>query len=139
WLTATQRSARAITASLRAVGRHDEITVLQWQPLRQVAHIMADWGCSYEGDEIRHAQLVASICAWLTDGGPITPPVAGLGRWYRQMTASWMSVEPPARRRLVSRAQPWIAERVLEPMSQDGEPARDDLEADGLLEDWLSD
>jgi hypothetical protein len=100
---------------------------------------MADWDCSYEGDEIRHAQLVASICAWLTDGGPITPPVAGLGRWYHQMTPSWMSVEPPARRRLILRTHRWIAERVLEPLSQDEEPARDDLEADGLLADWLSD
>src|SRR5262245_28232805 len=71
WLTATQRSARAVSAGLRAVGRCAEITILQWQPLRQVAHIMADWDCSYEGDEIRHAQLVASICARLTDGGPI--------------------------------------------------------------------
>ena len=139
WLTATQRSARAVMASLRAVGRCDEITVLQWQSLRQVAHIMADWDCSYEGDEIRHAQLVASICAWLTDGGPITPPVAGLGRWYRQMTPSWMSVEPPARRRLILRTHRWIAERVLEPLSQDEPPARDDLEADGLLADWLGD
>ena len=139
WLTATQRSARVVTACLRAVGRCDEITILQWQPLRQVAHIMADWDCCYEGDEIRHAQLVAGICTWLTDGGPITPPVAGLGRWYRQMTASWMSVEPPARRRLVLRTHRWIAKRVLEPLSQDEEPARDDLEADGLLADWLSD
>ena len=139
WLTATQRSARAVTASLRAVGRRDAITVLQWQPLRQVVHIMADWDCSYEGDEIRHAQIVASICAWLTDGGPITPPVAGLGRWYKQMTPSWMSLEPLARRRLVLRTHRWIAERVLEPLSQDEEPARDDLEADGLLADWLSD
>ena len=139
WLTATQRSARVVTASLRAVGRCDEITILQWQPLRRVAHIMADWDCCYEGDEIRHAQLVAGICTWLTDGGPITPPVAGLGRWYRQMTPSWMSVEPPARRRLVLRTHRWIAERVLEPLSQDEEPARDDLEADGLLTDWLSD
>jgi hypothetical protein len=139
WLTATQRSARVVTASLRAVGRRDEITILQWQPLRQVAHIMADWDCSYEGDEIRHAQLVASICAWLTDGGPITPPVAGLGRWYRQMTPNWMSVEPTARRRLILRTHRWIAERVLEPLSQDEEPVRDDLEADGLLADWLTD
>jgi len=139
WLSATQRSARAVTASLRAVGRSDEITILQWQPLRRVAHIMADWDCSYEGDEIRHAQLVASICAWLTDGGPITPPVAGLGRWYRQMTPSWMSAEPPARRRLILRTHRWIAERVLEPLSQDGEPALDDLEADGLLTELLTD
>jgi hypothetical protein len=139
WLTETQRSARAVTASLRAAGRRGEITVLQWQSLRQVAHIMADWDCSYEGDEIRHAELVASICAWLTDGGPITPPVAGLGRWYRRMTPSWMSVEPLARRRLILRTHRWIAERVLEPLSQDEEPARDDLEADGLLASWLSD
>ena len=110
WLSATQRSARAVTVSLRAVGRSDEIVILQWQPLRRVAHIMADWDCSYEGDEIRHAQLVASICAGLTDGGPITPPVAGLGRWYRQMTPSWMSAEPPARRRLILRTHRWIAE-----------------------------
>ena len=67
------------------------------------------------------------------------PPVAGLGRWYRQMTSSWMSVEPPARRRLILRTHRWIAERVLEPLSQDEEPARDDLEADGLLVNWLSD
>src|SRR5262249_58943195 len=46
---------------------------------------------------------------------------------------------PPARRRLVLRTHRWIAERVLEPLSQDEEPARDDLEADGLLTDWLSD
>jgi hypothetical protein len=139
WLSATQRSARAVTASLQAVGRSAEITILQWQPLRRVAHIMADWDCSYEGDEIRHAQLVASICAWLTDGGPITPPVAGLGRWYRQMTRSWMSAEPPARRRLILRTHRWIAERVLEPLSQDGEPALEDLEADGLLTELLTD
>ena len=139
WLTATQRSARAVTASLRTVGRSDEIVILQWQPLRRVVRIMADWDCSYEGDEIRHAQLVASICAWLTDGGPITPPVAGLGRWYRQMTPSWMSAEPPPRRRLILRTHRWIAERVLEPLSQDEEPALEDLEADGLLTELLND
>jgi hypothetical protein len=139
WLTATQRSARDVTASLRTVGRSDEIVILQWQPLRRVVRIMADWDCSYEGDEIRHAQLVASICAWLTDGGPITPPVAGLGRWYRQMTPSWMSAEPPPRRRLILRTHRWIAERVLEPLSQDEEPALEDLEADGLLTELLND
>jgi hypothetical protein len=61
WLTATQRSARVVTAGLRAVGRRDEITILQWQPLRQVARITADWDCSYEGDAICHARLVASL------------------------------------------------------------------------------
>jgi hypothetical protein len=55
------------------------------------------------------------------------------------MTPSWMSVEPLARRRLVLRTHRWIAERVLEPLSQDEEPARADLEADGLLASWLSD
>src|SRR5262249_61218238 len=115
-----------VGASLRGMGRHDEITILQGQPLRQVAHTMADWDCCYEGDEIRHAQLVAGICAWLTDGGPITPPVAGLGRWYRQMTPSWMSVEPPARGRRVLRNHRGSAGRVAGPWSQDAEPgARD--------------
>jgi hypothetical protein len=55
------------------------------------------------------------------------------------MMPRWMSVEPLARRRLILRTHRWIAERVLEPLSQDEEPARDDLEADGLLASWLSD
>src|SRR5258705_10501260 len=73
WLSATQRSAWAITASLRAVGRSGEITILQWQPLRRVAPIIAAWDCSHEGDEIPPPHPRATNAAWPTGGGPTHP------------------------------------------------------------------
>ncbi|PYM96359.1 MAG: hypothetical protein DME04_02135 [Candidatus Rokuibacteriota bacterium] len=57
----------------------------------------------------------------------------GLGRWYRDMTTCWMTVEPLRRRRLVLRIHRWIAERVLAPIARGEDPVVADLEADGAL------
>src|SRR2546422_9065060 len=59
-------------------------------------------------------------------------PAIGVARWYRDMTACWMSAEPLRRRRLVLRVHRWIADRVLVPMARGEEPAVADLDADGV-------
>lgn len=127
WFDATRRAARSVTRSLRSAGLVDDVTILQWRPLRQIAHIMKCWDCCFEGDSVRYAELADIVSTRPPDGGP-TPPTAGVGRWYRDMTPCWMTAEPSRRRRLLLRTHRWIADYVLEPIARGGEPDPADLE-----------
>lgn len=60
---ATTIGARTVTERLRAVGLTSEVTILQWCSPRRIADIVAHWDCTYEGDEQRYAQLIASLGA----------------------------------------------------------------------------
>ena len=69
WLDDTRRVARAVVANLRSAGLVDDVTILQWQPLRQVAHVMRRWDCCYESDTAGDAELGDDASAFaLTDG-----------------------------------------------------------------------
>lgn len=61
WLVETQRTAREVTASLRAAGLSHDVTILQWLPHQRATQIMARWDCCYEGDEVHYSHLVDSL------------------------------------------------------------------------------
>ncbi len=56
-----------------------------------------------------------------------------LSEWYRDMTPSWLAIEPPIRRLLVLRTHRWIVERVLLPLARRDGPPTDDLVPDRAL------
>lgn len=131
WLAATRRAARAVSAGLRAAGFGGDVTVLQWQRLRDVGAVLRGWTCCYDGDPVRHEQL-----ADVVDGVTRTAARPGLLKWYRDMAPTWLGAEPAARRRLILRTQRWTVERVLSPLSRGEEPAVEDLTPDGRLA-WM--
>src|SRR6266480_5949254 len=57
WFNDTRRTARAVVASLRAAGVTEDVTVLQWRPLPDVAQVLTGWPCCYLSDPRRCAQL----------------------------------------------------------------------------------
>jgi hypothetical protein len=64
WCSAIALGARTVRTSLRAAGVTEEVAILQWCSLPQIAHVLAHWDCTYEGDELRYAQLIGSIARW---------------------------------------------------------------------------
>ncbi len=154
WLNETRRVARAAVSSLRAAGVTEDVTVLQWRRLDDVAHILACWSCRYLADPVRHAQLTDIVATRLIDraAAALPPPGAGapaagpgsdalaisstLIGWYRDMAPCWLDGEPPIRRRLILRTHRWIVERVLGPMARGERPTVEDLEPTGRLA-WM--
>jgi hypothetical protein len=61
WCSAIALGARTVRTSLRAAGLTEEVAILQSYSLPQIAHVLAHWDCTYEGDERRYAELVGSI------------------------------------------------------------------------------
>ncbi len=131
WFNETRRAARAAVASLRAAGVIEDVSVLQWRPLPDVAEVLTGWLCCYLGDPARSAQLADIVGARLADREPATAAPHRAGRpgraaagdlsptllnWYRDMTPCWLAVEPQVRRRLILRTHEWIVEGVLSPM-----------------------
>src|SRR2546429_343784 len=138
WFNDTRRTARAVVASLRAAGVTEDVTVLQWRPLPDVAQVLTGWPCCYLSDPRRCAQLADIVGARLADGEPAAPAPLGRGEnglraaalaipptifdWYRDMAPCFLAVEPPVRRRLILRTHHWIVERVLMPIAQGERP-----------------
>ncbi len=149
WFNETRRAARAVVTSLRAAGVTDDVSVLQWRQLADVAAVLTGWLCRYLGDPERCAQLSDIVGARLVDREPsaVSPPRAGgeerlpgappisstLLDWYRDMAPCWLAVEPEVRRRLIIRTHLWIVERVLSPMARGAEPVAEDLGPSGRL------
>ncbi|HEV8643782.1 MAG TPA: hypothetical protein VGV13_22170 [Methylomirabilota bacterium] len=153
WLADTCRVARAVINDLRAAGLTGPISVLQWRSARNAAPILRRWTCRYDGDPERRAQLTDIARTRLADEGwPASPPSALPGEpvtpdwrpssrlrfvdWYRDMTPSWLEVEPALRRQLILCTHRWVVERVLIPMSRGELPATDDLQPTGRLS-WM--
>lgn len=159
WFQDTRRAAREVLRALRAAGLAEDVTILQWRPLAEVATVLRRWRCRYEGDPLRREQLAdVAQASWLgdNDAAPPVPTRAeqsidvaeasgdgprGLQRdnlldWYRDMAPCWLRAEPAMRRRLVLRTHRWIAERVLGPLARGHEPAIGDLHPSGALA-WL--
>ncbi len=153
WLADTRRVARAVINDLRAAGLIVPITVLQWRSARDAAYILRRWTCRYDGAPERCEQLTDIARTRLADeersaappsalpGEPVAPDWQPPSRlrfvaWYRDMTASWLAVEPPLRRQLILCAHRWVVERVLIPMSRGELPATDDLQPTGRLS-WM--
>ena len=150
WFNDTRRAAHAAVASLRAAGVTQDVTVLQWRPLPDVATILEGWRCRYLGDSERYVQLADIVGASLGDRKPAgaVPHCGGaeaalsaaalaisptLLEWYRDMAPCWLAVESPVRRRLILRTHHWIVERVLLPIARGEPPAAADLGATGRL------
>ncbi len=150
WFNETRRAARAVMASLRAAGVTEDMTLLQWRPLPDVARVLTSWPCCYLSDPRRCAQLADIVGARLADGEPTaSAPRRGGGEnalraaaltigptifdWYRDMAPCWLAAEPPLRRRLILRTHHWIVERVLMPIAQGEHPVAADLGPTGRL------
>jgi hypothetical protein len=148
WFNETRRAARAVLTSLRAAGVTEDVSVLQWRPLPDVAAVLTGWPCCYLGDPERCAQLSDIVGARLADGEPEAAPrprgdgglraAAGaisptLLDWYRDMAPCWLGAEPQIRRRLILKTHQWIVERVLLPMARGQRPMTADLEPTGRL------
>jgi len=150
WFNDTRRAAHAAVASLRAAGVTQDVTVLQWRPLPDVATILEGWRCRYLGDSERYVQLADIVGARLGDRKPAgaVPHRGGaeaalsaaalaisptLLEWYRDMAPCWLAVESPVRRRLILRTHHWIVERVLLPIARGEPPAAADLGPTGRL------
>jgi hypothetical protein len=150
WFNETRRAARAAVASLRAAGVTEDVSVLQWRSLADVAAVLTGWLCCYLGDPERCAQLSDIVGARLADSEPAASAphgASGDGRlraaaraisptllqWYRDMAPCWLAVEPQLRRRLILRTHQWIVERVLLPMARGEPPATADLVPTGRL------
>jgi len=149
WFNDTRRTARAVVASLRAAGVTEDVTVLQWRPLPDVAQVLTGWPCCYLSDPRRCAQLADIVGARLADGEPAAPAPLGRGEnglraaalaipptifdWYRDMAPCFLAVEPPVRRRLILRTHHWIVERVLMPIARGERPVAADLRPTGRL------
>ena len=148
WFNETRRAARAAVASLRAAGVIEDVSVLQWRPLPDVAEVLTGWLCCYLGDPARSAQLADIVGARLADREPATAAPHRAGRpgraaagdlsptllnWYRDMTPCWLAVEPQVRRRLILRTHEWIVEGVLLPMARGEQPEPADLGPTGRL------
>src|SRR2546430_13165973 len=102
-------------ASLRAAGVTQDVTVLQWRPLPDVATILEGWRCRYLGDSERYVQLADIVGASLGDrkpagavphcGGaeaPLSAPPLAISptplEWYPGMAPCWLAVRAPGRR-----------------------------------------
>src|SRR5207253_799959 len=112
WFNDTRRTARAVVASLRAAGVTEDVTVLQWRPLPDVAQVLTGWPCCYLSDPRRCAQLADIVGARLADGEPAAPAPLGRGEnglrsaalaipptnvdWYRDMAPGFLAGAPPA-------------------------------------------
>src|SRR2546428_10889126 len=70
WFNDPGRAAHAAVASLRAAGVTQDVTVLQWRPLPDVATILEGWRCRYLGDSERYVQLADIVGASLGDRKP---------------------------------------------------------------------
>src|SRR2546428_5068038 len=90
WFNDTRRAAHAAVASLRAAGVTQDVTVLQWRPLNDVARILTDWRCRYLGDPERYVQLADIAGARLRDRKP-----AGAGPQPRRAEAAPRAPRPP--------------------------------------------
>jgi len=148
WFNETRRAARAVVASLRAAGVTEDVSVLQWRSVPDVAAILTGWCCCYLGDPERCAQLSDIVGARMADREP-APPARASGQdrlgaaaraisptlleWYRDMAPCWLAVEPQVRRRLILRTHAWIVERVLLPIARGEPPAAADLGPTGRL------
>ena len=132
WFNDTRRAAHAAVASLRAAGVTQDVTVLQWRPLPDVATILEGWRCRYLGDSERYVQLADIVGASLGDRKPAgaVPHCGGaeaalsaaalaisptLLEWYRDMAPCWLAVESPVRRRLILRTHHWILDFASRP------------------------
>ncbi|MBI1734834.1 MAG: hypothetical protein HYR51_06650, partial [Candidatus Rokubacteria bacterium] len=134
WLDDTVHVADAVIADLTTVGLEAEPIVLQWFRPPETARILAEWRCRYDGDSLRHAELIDAAQCWASDADGIAlgqlarlasleagaratgdlPLLTGsLVRWYRDMMPSWLGVEPAVRRELLFTTHRWILERVL--------------------------
>jgi hypothetical protein len=152
WLDETRRASRRLIAALRGAGLRAPVIVLQWRALDEVAHILRAWRTRYEGGRGRLGELTAVVARVIEDRRFVaarrTPPplrrdsglaVTGpevrmaLSEWYRDMTPSWLAIEPPIRRLLVLRTHRCIVERVLLPLAWRDGPATDDLVPDRAL------
>lgn len=151
WLNDTRRTARAAVTSLRAAGVAEDVTVLQWRRLEDIAHVLTCWRCCYLADPARREQLADIVATRLVDRAAEEPAVPGsrqaeagagldtlvasppLVRWYRDMAPCWLDVEPPIRRLLILRTHRWIVERVLDPIARGERPTVEDLAPTGRL------
>src|SRR2546428_3742051 len=150
WFNDARRAAHAAVASLRAAGVTQDVTVLQWRLLPDVATILGGWRCRYLGDPERYVQLADIVGARLGDrkpaggvphrGGaeaalraPAPPDSPTLLQWDRDLAPGWLAVESPVRRRLILRTHHWIVERVLLPIARGEPPAAADLGPTGRL------
>src|SRR2546428_9478431 len=144
WFNETRRAARAAVASLRAAGVIEDVSVLQWRPLPDVAEVLTGWLCCYLGDPERLAQLADIVGARLADREPATAAPHRAGRagraaagdlsptllnWYRDMTPRWLAAAPQGRPRPSLPTHQWIVEGVLLPMARGGPPAPAGLRA----------
>lgn len=149
WYHDTRRVARAVVADLRASGLTDEVTVLQWRPLEDVAAVLTGWTRRYLGDVGRFAQLRDIIAARLVDREAADPPPCErrppgaasarlaispvLLEWYRDMSPCWLGAEPRVRRRLILKTHRWIVDRVLASIARGERPSAADLAPTGRL------
>jgi hypothetical protein len=141
WLADTRRAARAVIGSLRSAGLRGPVLVLQWRSLDEVAHVLRAWRCRFVADDARRDEIARVVFRLLDDrrfistkraAAPV-PDLVGLSRglpvprrslsgWYRLMTPTWCTAEPPIRRQLILRTHRWIVERVVRPLSRGADP-----------------
>jgi hypothetical protein len=134
WLADTVDVADAVIADLRSLGLDREPVVLQWLRPPHAAGILAEWCCRYNGDAVRHAELIDMADSWASDtdgaalgqlsrlaslevrargGGELPLVTPSIVRWYRDMMPTWLAVEPAIRRDLLFTTHRWILDRVL--------------------------
>src|SRR2546428_8540653 len=125
WFNDPGRAAHAAVASLRAAGVTQDVTVLQWRPLPDVATILEGWRCRYLGDSERYVQLADIVGASLGDrkpagavphcGGaeaalsaPALPISPTLLQWDRGIAPCRLPLQAPVPSRPVPPAHPWV-------------------------------
>ncbi len=149
WYHDTRRAARAVITDLRAHGVTDDVTVLQWRQLEDVAAVLVGWRRRYLGDVVRLTQLRDIVARRLVDREtacqtprqPRAPGAAPAGlaisatllEWYRDMSPCWLRAEPRVRRRLILKTHRWIVDRVLAPIARGERPSAADLAPTGRL------
>jgi hypothetical protein len=146
WYHDTRRATRAVVTDLRVAGVTQEVTVLQWRQLEDVAAVLTGWTRRYLGDVPRFVQLRDIIATRIVDRelDEVAPPEAGepgagstispfLLGWYRDMSPCWLGVEPRERRRLILKTHRWIVDRVLAPIARGDRPRGADLAPTGRL------
>jgi hypothetical protein len=80
WCNAIALGVRTVTTSLRAAGLKEDVTILQWCSLPQIAHVVTHWNCTYEGDELRYAEILAGIAATPSNDGHAVQGASGVPR-----------------------------------------------------------
>lgn len=83
------------------------------------------------GDPVTPSEVQAGVAG--SPPGLADSRLSDLRDWYARMAPCWLAIEPPLRRRLVLQTHAWIAERVLNDMTQEPAPASTGLEHDGVL------